>query len=95
MQNSRRGGDKITKEPVLTGLRHCAGIPADGNMALFSYEKRSLLQIRPKIHLNEEIDTFTQCEAHIRSVPASAEQLKVSEPSGRMELSILSGVKGG
>ena len=53
------------------------------------------MQIRPKIHLNEEIDTFTQCEAHIRSVPASAEQLKVPEPSGRVELSILSGVKGG
>ena len=53
------------------------------------------MQIRPKIHLNEEIDTFTQCEVHMRSVPASAEQLKVSEPSGRVELSMLSGVKGG
>ena len=66
-----------------------------GIRLFFLFEKRSLLQIRPKIHLNEEIDTFTQCEAHIRSVPASAEQLKVSEPSGRVESSILSGVKGG
>ena len=80
---------------LLRSSSMCAKKSKISSCTLFFFEKRSLLQIRPKIHLNEEIDTFSQCEAHIRSVPASAERLKVSEPSSRVELSILSGVKGG